>query len=525
MNNTNQVISYNKLPDEHLFYNVNILTLSSDINKFNAKILRNPILGSEDQNRLSKILISSLKHLSDKEQTQMHDNLENELNQFLPQVLKMENIPSDLLEQAKSIDSLINTKTEILNINEKTLTQELRPLERTSHNLFNSLRKREYLGKLDNHSIIMLNIKANNYKEIEFDHGEQVLSFAMQDDLIATRSQNSIKLWEKTTGKCLWTYEIHGFESHSCDEVGFIKDHIYCKNAFQVQIIDLKTGKQKHSFSNQNSLIFPVGDKVFIGKTDVDGFDEWNFDGKCVNSIHLKKPRGWEAFPFSFSGPISKNLATEKYLITLDPSSILIYDRLNKCYRKVQLIGNFEIPTIAEVLIDDDRLFCGFAAAKDSNHPDCIEIDLTNGEIIKQYEITERVRHHGEAKPIANNNEWVILSHKIGIGNEINNKIVAIHLSEKKSTILGDHSNHYGACMGQIDGQILVTVSGCMRTQLPTSWLNVSAYNAKFMFWDLKTMSKIEEMDISFVRSMSFVNGKLYINDGNKVIAKDFLCS
>lgn len=88
---------------------------------------------------------------------------------------------------------------------------------------------------------------------------------------------------------------------------------------------------------------------------------------------------------------------------------------------------------------------------------------------------------------------------------------MAVNLAEKKHIVLGKHNNSVHNLA--VEGQILI--SGSER----------SDKCAELKFWDIKSMTKIAEMELPNLSKFSFVFGKIVAAVGKSLIQWDYLVS
>jgi WD40 repeat protein len=496
-------VSYNLSETNKLFYN-------TDINRYINQIacLNSLKLDLAHGAGLKSILKSGLIFLREDNDSETYKKLKSELLSLIDKISKIENLDQKVIKKGEKIYSLIYPKKEF------GISLSSKPV-----NVFDFVNNQKIGAQTSSlEDFVQHRIKNNmiidkctetSFKEKKV-ISDDIMSIDVQYPFAVTVSYNKIiKFWNLETEICLWTHVIEPRISGS-NKVNIVNDYVIYKiegnfgpldaseqddnsledqNENHIGIIDIQTGKIKNTIKIKNETL--ILDNAIFCILENNDIEEWDFNGQLVQTIQLEK----------FSNEDRPTiLGSEKFLVLIDAKNIIhIYDRLNKCKKKV-ILSDPETISIYCSHINGHRLICGFEVSYRSGCPDCCVIDLDKGHIINQYKIQTVTNF--DVTAITMDNERIYLGYSSGI-------IVAINISEKKYELVGEI---FGSiCQLLENGQILLNISR----------IGVDDYEIKT--WDLKSLTPLLTSKNFQFRDFLFNSNNIYRVKQDTLIQMNYL--
>lgn len=394
-----------------------------------------------------------------------------------------------------------------------------------SQNAYHLLKNRELgtpFSKNFKDQYLIRNMSEGNYKKTIFNgHDSAITALDIKNYLTATLSFNDkIKLWNLETGKCLWTFDPNP-KWRCLERIKIVEDSLICSGIIRMQdqqkynnvirIVSLQTGLQTAIITDsrlETDRVCTIGRQLFCALND-GNIGEWDFEGKFIRLIQSRKINELSV----------QLLGMENFLVHFGYNIIVIHNIVNNTKRELELTFEKRKMSIIHAFSDGNSLICGFSRSRGENSPDCCVLDLESGIIISQYQATGAFVHteinyknnetyltdSGTVWRVIIKEEWAYLGHSTG-------KVVAVDLARKKHFILGQHDTGVDHLVE--DGQILV--SGSSR---------IHNHNAQLKLWDLKSRTKIAEIELPILDKIAAVSGKVLAVAGESLIQWDYLSS
>ena len=400
-------------------------------------------------------------------------------------------------------------------------------VSKSSHNVFNALSRREYgkptaLKSYLGYRVEKNLVSKNHTKTIFSGHQQRIHAVDIKGAFAASMSFDyTIKLWNCETGQCLWTFRANPVVRWS-EMLKIVDGRIVCSGLAEtsvehkldntIRLLDLKTGNEEATITHPQLCyeeVCAVGNRIF-GLLNTGKISEWDLHGNQIQLIDSEILVG--SFP--------KFFGEGNFLVYACDDKILIHNLTTNDKQKIvfepKSVEYFDKTSITQVRLDGSRLFCGLRTHQVRTLTDCVVIDLETCTMIHSYQATgaflhterdrDRTLYTTEAGYVSS---FVVDNEKMYVGHN-SGKIVAIDLAEKSHIVLGQH-NHAIFYMS-IEGGILVTGSSGLFNS-----------GAELKFWNVKSLSKLAEMELPDLCRVSLIGGKVLAATGSSLVQWDYL--